>query len=263
MNNIRIGADPELFLEKDGKVISAEGLLGGSKKSPRKISEEGHAVQEDNIMVEFNIPPASTRDEFKAGIKYVLDYLTTFADIHSAKLSKLASAKVDRIYLRTAQAKEFGCDPDFNVHTQTINEKVQARTTMRTCGGHIHVGYDNPSKKTSEDIVKAMDIILGLESLHLDKDDKRREMYGKAGSFRFKKYGVEYRTLSNFWIMEDRLMEWAFDKTMEAIELVKSGDIDDVYEKFGELAEQAINTNDKNMATKILNKIREKQLTTA
>jgi hypothetical protein len=263
MNNIRIGADPELFLEKDGEVISAEGLVGGTKKSPRKITEEGHAVQEDNIMVEFNIPPASTCEEFKAGIKHVLEYLTTFAEIHSCKLSKLASAKVNRIYLRTPQAKEFGCDPDFNVYTQQINDKVMPKTTLRTCGGHIHVGYENPTQEVSENIIKAMDMILGLESLQLDTDDQRRSMYGGAGSFRFKEYGVEYRTLSNFWIMSDDMIEWAYTKTMKALDIVKSGEIDELYEEFGDVVQRCINTNNKDLAKRVLKEIEKKQLTTA
>ena len=263
MNNIKLGADPELFLEKGGQVVSAEGLVGGTKKSPRMISEEGHAVQEDNIMVEFNIPAASTVKDFKAGIKFVLDYLEVFADVHGCTLSKKASARVDKAYLRTPQAKEFGCDPDYNVHTLQLNPKISANTNLRTCGGHIHVGYDNPDRATSQNIVRAMDMVLGLESLQLDKDDERRKMYGNAGSFRFKEYGVEYRTLSNFWIMSEDLMEWAFNKTMEAIQMVTSGQIDAMYEEFGEVTQHAIDTNNKVLAEKVLKKIKEKQLTTA
>ncbi len=36
-----------------------------------------------------------------------------------------------------------------------------------------------------------------------DKDTERRGMYGKAGAFRPKPYGVEYRTLSNAWLSND------------------------------------------------------------
>ena len=49
-----------------------------------------------------------------------------------------------------------------------------------------------------------MDYTLGLDSLLLDSDTRRRSMYGRAGSFRFKEYGIEYRTLSNFWIKNNK-----------------------------------------------------------
>jgi hypothetical protein len=74
-------------------------------------------------------------------------------------------------------------------------------------------------------------------------------MYGKAGAFRFKKYGVEYRTLSNFWIQSEELMRWAFNKTIEAIELVNSGVITEIDKKFGQQIQTVINNNDKEKAS--------------
>jgi hypothetical protein len=262
MNNIKIGADPELFLEKNGEIISAEGLLGGTKKSPRQISDQGHAVQEDNIMVEFNIPAVSTCQDFKKELNFVLDYLKTFAAIHESILSTASSAIVNKVYLRTPQARTFGCEPDFNVYTRMHNPSVNAKTQLRTCGGHIHIGYDNPNRDMSERIIQAMDMVLGLESLELDKDDRRREMYGKAGSFRFKSYGVEYRTLSNFWVMSDDLIEWAFNKTMKALQLAQSDQFEDIANLCSEATKRAIDTNDKDLAKRIIAKIEQQQLTT-
>ena len=59
-----IGADPELLLlTATGLPKSAIGLIGGTKQNPKPFGI-GH-VQEDNVMVEFNIPPANNRHEFK------------------------------------------------------------------------------------------------------------------------------------------------------------------------------------------------------
>ena len=122
--------------------------------------------------------------------------------------------------------------------------------------GHIHIGYDEPNQETSEKIIYAMDIVLGLESLLLDKDDRRKEMYGKAGCFRFKEYGVEYRTLSNFWVKDNESMAWAFNKTVEAIELVNSGMIDELIENYADVIRSTINSNNKEVAKQLLSKFK-------
>jgi hypothetical protein len=53
-------------------------------------------------------------------------------------------------------------------------------------------------------------MFLGLWSVIRDPDTKRRELYGKAGAFRFKPYGVEYRVLSNFWLHTPDRMEYVW-----------------------------------------------------
>lgn len=117
------------------------------------------------------------------------------------------------------------CDPDFNVWTESVNVPPENTTSLRSAGGHIHVGYDNPTMERSSKIIMAMDIFLGIPSIILDKDKDRRKMYGKAGCFRFKDFGCEYRTLSNFWIFDDELIEWVFNNTQKAIEFVNNDTI--------------------------------------
>lgn len=60
--------------------------------------------------------------------------------------------------------------------------------------GHIHIGYNNPEIEKSVDIIKAMDLFLGIPSILMDKDTLRRSRYGKAGAFRFKSYGKRKKT---------------------------------------------------------------------
>jgi hypothetical protein len=254
LNNVLLGADPEVFFEKDGEIISAEGMVGGTKHAPKEISEEGHSIQEDNVMAEFNIPPSKDEQEFVYNVGFVRDYLETLANVQGAKLNFSASAELNPKYLRSKQAKTFGCMPDYNYYLKDLNPAPKGTGKLRSCGGHIHIGYDNPNLTDSENIVFAMDAILGLKSLFIDGDTRRRSLYGKAGSFRFKPFGVEYRTLSNFWIQTDELISWAYKETMNAIELINSGDIEKVKE-FSTEIEQAINTNNKELATTLLNKI--------
>lgn len=258
---ITIGADPEAFVRTIAtkEVISAEGMIGGTKDEPLSISEEGHAIQEDNIMVEFNIPPSECQQSFTDNINYCKDYLNTLLAFDNCELAILPSSEIDSKFLQTEQAKMFGCDPDINVYLKGYNKKPCSTGTLRTCGGHIHIGMSNAHKvkfEYKEQLVMAMDAVLGLESLSLDSDDRRRELYGNAGSFRIKSYGIEYRTLSNFWIENDELMGWAYNKTLEAIELVESGVIVDIIDKYKSQIEECINNNNKKKSLKLLNKIK-------
>ncbi len=263
IKNVTIGADPEVFFEdlKTNKIISAEGLIGGSKNDPKPLAKKGCFIQEDNIMAEYNIPPCNSLDDFIHNINYVRNHLNLLAKEHNAKLSKKSSSLIEEKYLNTKQAKMFGCDPDYNVYLQTVNDPVPSNTNFRSCGGHIHVGFnvddfvDDDITDIVEKIVKAMDFTLGLESVILDLDVNRRTTYGKSGNFRFKSYGVEYRTLSNFWTKDTQGMKWAFEKTFKAIELVNSGLIDYLDNTYSNQVQKAINQSDVKLAKKLLDKI--------
>ena len=77
IKNVLIGADPEMFLysEQYHKFVPVCGLIGGTKKKPLPITDEGHAVQEDNVMVEYCIPPSVTLEEFLKHINFTKDYI--------------------------------------------------------------------------------------------------------------------------------------------------------------------------------------------
>ena len=115
--------------------------------------------------------------------------------------------------------------PDYNAWTKQANPKPYADDqNLRSAGGHIHVGCDLAKKKPI-DVIRAMDLFLGVPSVALDKGTLRRQLYGAAGCMRKKPYGVEYRTLSNFWIFKDSLIDWAYEGTERALKFVESGSV--------------------------------------
>ena len=235
-----IGADPEFFIKKKyGGYASAVGLIGGSKWEPKKIDEDGHAILEDNVAVEFNIKPASSFDEFRSSIHKVLDHIRGI--LPGYEFSKESAVSFPQEELMTPEAQMFGCEPDFDAWRECVNEKPCADDkNLRSAGGHIHVGSDlainNPVA-----VIRAMDLFLGVPSTQLDAGTLRRELYGKAGCFRAKSYGAEYRTLSNFWIFDDSLIQWAFGGTQRALEFVEKGNTIDVAD--GYRIQRCINTN--------------------
>lgn len=260
-HNIKLGSDPEIFIERNGEVISAVGMIPGTKNEPHPITDKGHCIQTDNIAFEFNIPACSTSEEYIENINFVKEHLSVIAGANNCALSVLASYDVNPIYLQTEQAKTFGCEPDFNVYLQDLNPKPNSNTNLRCVGGHVHIGYPNPDFEISERIVKMFDIFVTLPSLLKDPDNRRRELYGKAGSFRIKSFGVECRSLSNFWIHSDELIKWVFDQTINAVEMVLNNNDSIFIDKFSKKVQEVIDSNDRIEAEFLLLEIeKEKQL---
>lgn len=235
--NWTIGADPEFFLKQHGKHVVAIDLIGGTKDFPRALDDKGHAVLEDNVAVEFNIPPAHNHQEFCASIQHVLAKLQE--ELPEYSFSQESAVLFDKMDLWHPQALEFGCEPDYNAWTKEVNPRPKATdATLRSAGGHVHVGTDLDQIQ----VIRAMDLFLGVPSIKLDQGKLRRELYGKAGSFRPKDYGVEYRTLSNFWIFQEKLIEWVYNQTSKALAFVKEGNT--LNEEQGNLIQQCINNSD-------------------
>lgn len=247
--NVSIGADPELFLKdkNTNSWIAACGLIGGSKEKPRRLDKKGHAVQEDNVMVEFNIPPCRTEKKFIQSIDFVLDYLRKSLPKYNLVIE--AAAEFPKEQLTHPQCLVFGCDPDFNAWKLEINMPPDPRTHIRTCGGHIHVGYENPTDDSQINLIRAMDLFVGVPSVVLDPDKIRKTRYGKAGAFRPKPYGAEYRVVSNYWIKDAQHISWVYQNTHKAIDFLNSGKTMD--DKLCDDVQQCINAGDVDLATRI------------
>lgn len=88
---------------------------------------------------------------------------------------------------------------------------------------HVHVGYQSNNIDTSLEIVRYMDVFVGIPSLLFDNDTRRRSLYGKAGSFRLTSYGLEYRTLSSKMLETDETIRFVYKQTMKALEGFQDG----------------------------------------
>jgi hypothetical protein len=203
------GADPELFLvDADGTPVSAAGLIPGTKKEPFKVDKG--AVQVDGMAAEFNIDPVDNFEDFNGNITTVMKQLKAMLpkgiDFLIQPSVRFSQSIMDA---QDASAKAMGCDPDFNAWTGEVNPypDTSPDPLLRTASGHVHVGWTDEAVVTDEDhvglcrdLVKQLDWFLGAWSTRVDTDFTRRQLYGKAGAFRPKPYGVEYRVLSNFWL---------------------------------------------------------------
>lgn len=247
-----IGTDTELFAQdKEGKLISLCGKIGGTKENPTQIIgySNGFALQEDNVSIEFNIPPVICVDQWCDSITRMIIYIQN-EKLNNIGLSicKEASATFSEDELQHPQALIFGCEPDFNAWTGDVNEKPFCNNfQLRTAGGHVHVGTSN----NMIDATQAMDLFLGVPSVILDCSPAsiiRKKLYGKAGAMRPKPYGFEYRVLSNFWVFDRELIEWVFYNTKDAM----NSNIKFTKKRALEIQE-CINTNDIELAKSLCN----------
>jgi hypothetical protein len=214
-----IGSDPELFLKNsEGKYISAIGLIGGSKDYPKPVKElgKGFFVQEDNVLLEFNTPPARSMNKWVQNHTSMLKYLNKFLESKGLKVSIDASADMPVDQLQDPRAHVFGCDPDFNVWTLQPNPRPHCDNPLfRSAGGHVHVAFKG-SNVDKIILGRKLDLFLGLWSVTKDTDTQRKQLYGKAGAIRFKPYGIEYRVLSNFWLQSEDYLATVYDLVEQA-----------------------------------------------
>ena len=246
-----VGADPELFVRNGESFLSGHLFPCGTKTAPRKTPHG--AVQVDGIALEFNVIPSATSKDFIANLKNVLFDLNKIVDecVPGSRLVAIPTAEVGEEFLKTvpAENKALGCNPDYNAYSLEANPVPNAELPFRTGSGHVHVGFCEPDEELLYDfdhfercaqLSRQMDFLLGLPSLNWDGDTKRRELYGKAGAFRPKPYGMEYRVLSNAWVESENLAGFVFNQTVKAQTLLEEGL--DLFEVYGEYAKNCINT---------------------
>ena len=207
-----LGCDPEVFVKKDGAPVSAHGLIPGNKSAPFK-TERG-AVQVDGMALEFNTDPVDQNDfdGWNENIVRTKAALKTFLTERGDGKYNIVEVPVmdfgmEYLDAQPEEAKELGCDPDYDAYTLKPNPRPDGDRPFRTGAGHVHIGWGADIPTDNEDhiqicanFVRTCDATVGLFMTFIDRDPRRRELYGKAGAFRPKSYGVEYRTPSNVWI---------------------------------------------------------------
>jgi hypothetical protein len=268
----KIGADIEVFLQDNstGEIVSAEDIIRGSKYDPYQFHDKNkyYSTSLDNVMAEFTMPPASNIEEWLEGLNVAYNYILNIAKEKGLGIAPIPAANLHERFLMTDNAQTFGCEPDFNAYDKTMNEKPEAEDpTLRSAGGHIHLGYENPAIKFNGviwkydpendeercEIIKMMDLHIGIPSVLMEPDNQRKKLYGKAGAYRPKEYGAEYRTVSNFYLAGEHLRKWAFNATKNAIEFLNSnGTIEELANGLGNHIREVINNNNKKEAKELI-----------
>jgi len=220
--NITVGADPEVFATDDkGKYISLVHKIGGTKECPLPFGP-GFALQEDNVSVEFNIPPARTLDEFRASISHAMNEVERRLEKMKLNVSIVASANFEEDQLDTVASRTAGCMPDFNAWTGMPNTPPDLVGGLRAAAGHVHIGYDQEKMPIDKRIiVRCLDVFLGSVLAMFDPDTERMKLYGMPGAYRDKPYGLEYRVPSNNWLSGTSLQDLVYQQVGKAFEYLE------------------------------------------
>ena len=209
-----IGADPEFALiNNNEEFVSAISILPDKKRAKK---EKGNKFYYDNVLAEIGLKPSGSKVEFIENIKNSLQSLKSMIGKNSIKIQ--ASMEYSDEELKHKKSYDAGCFSEISAYTgkqivfpkEFISKDKKTRhmmhvTNIRTAGGHIHLGSEQLVKDDNAlyYTVKMLDLFLGVTDLFINKDEtskRRRKIYGQVGSFRTPEYGVEYRTLSNYWL---------------------------------------------------------------
>lgn len=270
-----LGCDPEFFLRRNGEIIGAEKVI---PKAGLPYADRGKLII-DGVQVELNPSPSSCREVLANNIAY------GFIELHK-ELAKQKNKGITVDFSRTVEVskteldtlhddnKVLGCSPSNTAYNIPDKLKVTdvnpSEYLTRSAGGHLHFSFvkkqdgtyspavlglcmDTEHQKT----VEMLDIICGNTCVLLDRDEgniERRKVYGRAGEYRLPQHGLEYRTLSNFWLGNYQLLSFAFGMARLAIHLMADTKHRDKYYKAftravdADKIQEAINNNDFDLA---------------
>ena len=233
--SIYFGCDPEFFFENEkNEIIGAEKVI----KDKIDINYKGSSAEPgnpdygslvlDGVQVELNPKPSTCRESLSSNIGMSLsklkEHLKSTPNI-KVSFNSVVEIKPEELDSLGDKAKVFGCAPSISNYGKENQIKVDAATYhKRAAGGHIHLGLNETClMKSRPDIVRVLDILVGNTCVMIDRDPQaatRRLHYGRAGEYRLPKHGLEYRTLSNFWLRSYQLTSMVFGLSRMAVSVV-------------------------------------------
>lgn len=246
--SVALGSDPELFFIKDGQVVP----------SFKVILEESESVKRDGFQLELNPSADTCRERGGSYIAMAIREAQRIAASAGVELAFSVGHTIsDEVWKNTPiSVKRFGCHPTENVQEPKHKRVTGLRERFRAGAGHIHLGYSKTAIPDHELLVKVLDIVAGNTLVILDRDEAnvmRRKNYGRAGEYRIKPYGLEYRVPSNFWLRHYVLWSLASGLCRNALGIVYSKLGEDLVSRYDmKDIRNAINNNDRDLAIKNL-----------
>lgn len=215
--DVKMGMDPEFFLASpEGLRLPAFGVLAHKKLNPYLFW--------DGFQAECTVVPQDCHQELANSLAYALSRVT-----HKIVPSPVWRVPVELLHTADEEHVRLGCDPSFNVYNMKgLHVEDGRKLGWRFAGGHIHFSLSAKRKvpQRVRSIVKALDAICAVPCVCFAAGvdwPVRRRYYGLPGEFRLPEHGVEYRTLSNFWMYHPQGYHLVFDLARFAFNIGKGG----------------------------------------
>lgn len=286
---ITIGCDPEFFFTKNGEVLGAEKLLpkdglkyvAGSDREHRDgqhtaVGDKDSVIVIDGVQAELNPRPNTCRanlgNEISCCFRELYKELSKDNSL-GVNFAQSVLVSEDELSSLSDKSRRFGCAPSNNVYNALRDKESKISVNpevyrYRAAGGHIHLGSLPTDRadalvrralKSPDKLVPVLDILVGNTCVLIDRNEsniERRKVYGKAGEYRLPKHGLEYRTLSNFWLQSYQLMSMATGLARHAVIITENSLREGTEDYVSELTSlvnlediaRAINTNDFELA---------------
>ena len=258
--NVLYGMDIEFLLKsKEGKNITAEGWIKGTKENPYKFDANNKffATSLDCTSAEVNIPPANNPYDIWNSIEHCKNYIKTLIP-DDLQVEAAANAWYEEDQLKSKAARTFGCSHSLCCYDNEEHRPIPSGDNNRAFGSHWHISYDNADEETNKNIVRALDLFLSVPAIIIEPKNERKSVgYGEAGNYRngASYSGLEYRSLSGFFSSEQRLIDWIFRNSNKAIDFVNSGDIKKII-PMGRMIQNTINKENKEEAEMLINEFK-------
>ena len=225
--NITVGSDPEFFIYKNNVPVSSIGIINGDKHMPDEV-EPGYGVLKDNVLIEGNLPPAKTKEEFITNFKNLKRIMSDILEIGGYKLVSADSAEFSKKQLQHPDAKLFGCAPFINAWTMGMKSPADlGKMPFRVAGFHWHFGYNYDGDLASDYLAlyltRAFDYFVVYPSRQIYDDPIRSKYYGDYGNFRITSYGFEARSLGGYFT-DDKYLDWLFNQSMKVFDYCSNPD---------------------------------------
>jgi hypothetical protein len=126
-----------------------------------------------------------------------------------------------------------GCDPDRDAIDSNYSSPIRdlTRWKKRGAGGHIHVSLEDYPHLHDHIVpaIRLMAIFAGNTFIanvsNPEEERERMEVFGKPGRYRVQRYGkkpgMEYRTLSNSWLLSELIVDNMQEACEKAVELLR------------------------------------------
>lgn len=217
MTTFTVGIEREMPVYVNNTAVPAQLLIPQyTKENPFHVN--GGTMHHDCSLLEFTTPPCdspgSLRSSYNLQKEYVRGTLLKTSDVYrrgadvvgeavrSITLAESTAATFSQVeFMNQPENRELGCSPSRNAYGSRPIRPEGYADTKRFGGTHLNISTPDTTSAEDRSLVMAVDIAFAMPHMITcnDPDDEqlRRELYGRAGEYRRKDFGIEFRVLSS------------------------------------------------------------------